>query len=169
MTTTPRRVLRARRGGPRAATAATAPPHPEMAVVPVSRKLPRRVINFGRDPWVAVNQVPMRQQGLSSRHDYYIRVYFLAMGDGNRLGHAEYGPGALRKALSRVNRETGEVTLPSPATVSRAIAEARDCGLLAPESGARCLVLPWRAVMGGMGSNSCKFHGINVKPSTPRP
>ncbi len=168
MTEAPRRVLRVRKGVPRQVE----PPvtRPRLTVVPVPRQVaPPRTINFGRDAFVGVNQVPMRRHGRSSRHELYVRVYFLAVADANRIQHAEYAPGALREALSSVDARTGEVTIPTKAAVSKAIAKAIDTELLDPMSSAHCLVLPPRTVGGGRGTNSCKFHGINQKNSTPRP
>jgi hypothetical protein len=164
MTTGKRHILRARKRGPHPVET---PARPKLTVVPVAREVAPRRITFKR--FAAVNLDAYRRHGLSTRHELYMRVYFLALADANRLQHAEYATGALREALSSVNERTGEVTHPTKAAVSKAIAKAIETDLLDPLSSARCLVLPARSVSGGTGSNSCKFHGINQKNSTPRP
>jgi hypothetical protein len=163
----PRRVLRRKRAVPHEVETPAA--RPRLTVVPVPRQVPPPRIAMGTASWGAMSQVAIREQARKSGHENYLRLFFFALADANRLGHAEYEPGALRAALATVDRTTGDVKTPTEAAVSKALRKARDLGLLAPESNARCLVLSPRLFQRGTGGNACAFHGINVKPSTPRP
>jgi hypothetical protein len=91
-------------------------------------------------------------------HPLQYRVYFAALGWANRIGHAEFGEGALSRILS------GEDNKPLAAqSVSNAIARAKKKGLVTDESGTRCLVLgSWRFQKAGLGSASCRTHGLRV-------
>ncbi|GAA1622659.1 hypothetical protein GCM10009744_07440 [Kribbella alba] len=120
-------------------------------------------IDFGSNtPWGGVNQTELQliaQQ--ASVGPGYIRIWLLAMSKANRIGHAEFRPGALRDFLGSVNTATGEFFPADKAVVSRTIKRAKDAGLLAPESQARCLVLSSRLFQkAGIGSVSCRTHGI---------
>ncbi len=140
MTTTPRRILRARRDGPRALEPpATAPPR--LTLAPARRGVRAPRIAFGSQSWGGLSQPAVRALAQSSVHDLYLRVWLFALADGNQLGHAEFAPGALREALSSVDGATGELRVPTKAAVSKAIEKAREVGLLRPESSARCLVV----------------------------
>jgi hypothetical protein len=91
-------------------------------------------------------------------HPLHYRVYFAALGWANRLGHAQFGEGALGRILSN---EDGE-PLPAP-SVSNAIDRAKKKGLVTPDSGTRCLVLgAWRFQKAGLGSANCLTHGLRT-------
>jgi hypothetical protein len=88
------------------------------------------------------------------------RLHWLACSRANVAGHAEFGAGQLRVALAIADTD-GVAHLPSKAAVSKAIAKAKELGLLHSSSDARCLVLPPYGVQrGGTGSASCAYHGV---------
>lgn len=89
------------------------------------------------------------------------RVYALAYGSHQRNGHAPFGSGEIVRALTIVDRTTGEIHSPRPDEVSRAIRRAVDLGFLSEESWARCLVVPRYAIFGGVKGSpteTCKSH-----------
>lgn len=116
-------------------------------------------IDFGHGrSWGAVSQVEYRRLARDSRHLHVYRVHFAALGWANLIGHAEFGQDELRGLLAD---EAGR--LPAPSRVSQAVKGAKDLGLIAGESRARCLVLPHVLFQrGGVGSHGCRTHGIAV-------
>ncbi len=93
-----------------------------------------------------------------NRHQLAYRVYFAALGWANRIGHAQFGEGALGRILSD---ESGN-PLAAP-SVSNAIDRAKKRGLIGSESGTRCLVLgSWQFQKAGLGSGSCLTHGLRT-------
>lgn len=92
------------------------------------------------------------------------RIFFLAMSRANRIGHAEFASGELTKELS--NREGKPST---PAALHKAIKTLISYGVLDPDSGLRCLVLPVDLVRSdekGIGAE-CEYHHI-YQPSRHR-
>lgn len=101
-----------------------------------------------------------------------MRLVYAAIGYTNNIGHAEFGPGELRKALQTLNPDTGELVSPTAAQVSKAISRMTVAGELADGSNARCLVLPegmWqkegRMEDTGHASGHCSWHGIGAVPA----
>jgi len=117
----------------------------------------------GNARWCAVNQAESRRIGLDTYSmSFPMRIYHVALGSCNKLGHAEFGPSELRGLLATPVKRSGEIRLPAPATVSTAIRTCKDWGLLDQSSCAQCLVLPRNLVFrGGPGTNSCTYHRLN--------
>lgn len=79
----------------------------------------------------------------------WLRVAALAYGTHRGNGHANFRPNGIAAILGK------------PADrISRAIADAKRRGWLAPESSARCLVVPPHAIRGGNGhpNEICAVH-----------
>src|SRR5262249_48543445 len=88
------------------------------------------------------------------RHPRAYQVHFAALAWANRIGHATFGPGELAQVLGIGHGRQANNAL------SKAIATAKGLGLVAPESGVNCLVLPSTMFQkGGQGTGSCKIHG----------
>ncbi|MGA5217330.1 hypothetical protein ACPCAE_14805 [Streptomyces cinereoruber] len=86
-----------------------------------------------------------------------LRVYFAAVGWGNRLGHAEFAEGALASILGA---EGAPLTKQA---VQKGVTAAKALGLVAGDSGARCLVLPQQHFQkSGAGSASCRVHALRT-------
>lgn len=74
------------------------------------------------------------------------------------MGHAEFAEGALASVLAGEHGQ--ELTRQA---VQKGIAAAKAMGLIAPESGARCLVLPSHHFQkNGLGSASCRVHSLRT-------
>jgi hypothetical protein len=116
-------------------------------------------INFGSGvPWGAISQTEHRRMARDSTHPLYYRVYFAALGWAYRLGHAEFGEGALGRILS--GKDGKPLSAPG---VSNAIDRAKKKGLITSESGTRCLVLGgWQFQKAGLGSGSCRTHALRT-------
>ncbi|MQY33121.1 hypothetical protein SRB17_10810 [Streptomyces sp. RB17] len=99
-----------------------------------------------------------------------MRVYFIAVAEMNRIGHAEFAPGALGSALGTVDARTGEMAPVHPVTLSKAIKQAKGWGLISEDSSARCLVIPaYAAQKGSNGTGFCRHHGVRVRDLSPVP
>jgi hypothetical protein len=85
------------------------------------------------------------------------RVHFAALGYANRISHAEFGPGELAQILGIGNGRQADKA------ADKAVAAAKQMGLILPQSGIRCLVLPHTLFQTGKGTTCCKFHGIDIK------
>ncbi|WP_327737137.1 hypothetical protein OG749_28960 [Streptomyces nojiriensis] len=84
-------------------------------------------------------------------------MYFAALGWGNRLGHAEFAEGGLASVLGA---EGAPLTKQA---VQKGVTAAKGLGLLAPDSGARCLVLPGHHFQkSGLGAASCRVHSLRT-------
>lgn len=116
-----------------------------------------RGINFGPSrPWGAVSQTEYRRMARDDRHLLLYRVHFAALGWANRIGHAEFGEGALAEILARNDKPLTRQSL------ANAINRARSLGLTAAESCSRCLVLSGLHFQkAGLGTSTCKTHGIS--------
>jgi hypothetical protein len=103
-------------------------------------------IDFGLGvKWVAASQPTMtlwsRNPGLGLRE----RVLFAAMGRVDPTGHAPFGVGEL---ASQLGAKDG--------SVSKAIRQAKEAGLIHADSQARCIILPGYAFQRGKGQQvSC--------------
>ncbi|MGW6922510.1 hypothetical protein ACWGA9_14745 [Streptomyces sp. NPDC054950] len=87
-----------------------------------------------------------------------LRVYFAAVGWGNRLGHAEFAENSLASILAG---ENGQAL--TKQAVQKGIAAAKAMDLIGPDSGARCLVLPSHHFQkAGLGSASCRVHALRT-------
>jgi hypothetical protein len=116
------------------------------------------LISFGPNvPWGAVSQFDCRRRAKMQGSPLWFRVYFAAIGWANRIGHAEFAEGQLADILDREGS-------PYPGQdVQKAITAAKRHGLIQPESGARCLVLPGHHFQkDGKGTGSCKVHNVRV-------
>lgn len=116
-------------------------------------------ISFGQGvPWGAISQTEHRRMAKDATHPLHYRVYFAALGWANRLGHAQFGEGALGRILSD---KSGNPL--SASSVSNAIDRAKQKGLVTAESGTRCLALgSWQFQKAGIGSGSCVTHGLRT-------
>lgn len=119
----------------------------------------------GNAEWGAVSQVEARRLASDENiRPFALRVFFAALGESNRIGHACFATGGLAKLLFRADRETGEVIEPSAQGVNRAIRSAKQMGLIKAESCARCLILPrhlW--IKEGKGNAACSLHGEGIE------
>lgn len=94
-----------------------------------------------------------KDENISPRH---IRVHFAALGYGNQIGHAEFGQGELAQILGvGYGRDADKAA-------HKAVAAAKALGLVLPESGLRCLVLPHTQFQKGKGTVSCAYHGARI-------
>ncbi|GAA0530807.1 hypothetical protein GCM10010172_09380 [Paractinoplanes ferrugineus] len=128
-------------------------------------KNPNSRITFpGDGPWVAVSQHKMQKWATDEgTGPLAIRVMFAAIGHQNSTGHAELAKGELCRILGRADKETGRLEPAGSDTVSRAIRNAKASGFIAPESGARCLVVPrWVAIKRARDAWTCRVHGPQV-------
>jgi hypothetical protein len=117
------------------------------------------LIGFGPNaPWGAVSQLDCRAKARDPRiRPLAFRVYFAAIGWGNRLGHAEFAEGALASILG------AEGTPLTKQAVQKGVTAAKALGLVAADSGARCLVLPQQHFQkNGAGSASCRVHALRT-------
>lgn len=85
-----------------------------------------------------------------------IRVHFAALGYGNRIGHAEFGPGELAQVLDIGHGRAADKA------ADKAVAAAKALGLVGPDSGLRCLTLPHTLFQKGKGTIECKYHGVGI-------
>jgi hypothetical protein len=102
------------------------------------------------------------------RFPLWFRVAALAYGGHDATGHARFKPGELGLILGTLDASTGEWRSLHKANVQRVIARAVEFGLLAPESGSLCLVVPQHAIHGGVGGNGnvvCPLHGRKGRTS----
>lgn len=94
------------------------------------------------------------------RFPLWFRVAALAYGGHDSTGHARFKPGEIGLLLGSIDTTTGEWREMHKSNVQRVIAKAVEFGLLAPESGSLCLVVPAHAIHGGVGGNGqeCPLH-----------
>ncbi|MFJ5542423.1 hypothetical protein [Micromonospora chalcea] len=85
-----------------------------------------------------------------------VRVHFAALGYGNQIGHAEFGPGELAQVLGIGHGRAADKA------ASKAVDAAKAMGLVGPDSGLRCLTLPTTQFQKGKGSVVCKYHGAAI-------
>lgn len=127
----------------------------------------RRQISMG-PPWGALSQTEIGRLARKSTLPLHGQLFLLALAGANRLGHAEFGPSQLRRALSTVDAATGEAFGPSASSVARAIRRAKKEDLLRWDSSASCLVVSDRLFQCGTGSATCISHQVNVRSTKPR-
>lgn len=108
------------------------------------------------NPYAMHRQKVWLERAADPRLDLWTRVAALAFGRHRRNGHANFGAGEMGNLLGPPGRPL------KPASVSRAIREAKEYGWIAGESNARCLVVPPHAVEGGLGhpNDPCRVHGL---------
>ncbi len=102
------------------------------------------------------------------RFPLWFRVAALAYGGHDATGHARFKPGELALILGTIDTSTGEWRTLHKSNVQRVIAKAVEFGLLAPESGSLCLVVPAHAIHGGVGGNGnvpCPLHKRKARTS----
>jgi hypothetical protein len=114
-------------------------------------------IDFGSDqPWGAVSQPECQRMAREAAHPLAYRVYFAALGWANRIGHAEFGQGALGRVLANADSQALK-----PGSVTNAVNRAKVLGLIASTSRTACLALgDWQFQKDGRGSVDCRTHGI---------
>ncbi|WP_199853752.1 hypothetical protein [Plantactinospora sp. BB1] len=84
------------------------------------------------------------------------RVHFAALGWANQIGHAEFGPGELAQVLGiGCGRQADKAA-------DKAVTAAKTMGLVLPESGLRCLVLPYTLFQKGKGTVVCNHHRASI-------
>ncbi len=127
----------------------------------------RRQITMVR-PWGALSQTEIGRLARKCTLPLRGQLFLLALAEANRLGHAQFGPGQLRRVLSTVHTVTGEIVGPSAPSVARAIRRAKKEGLLHRDSSASCLVVSYRLFQCCTGSGTCISHQVNVRSTTPR-
>ena len=93
------------------------------------------------------------EQAVNHVHPAWTRLFFLAMCRTGTDGHAGFDSGELGILLG-TNPSTGEVDPMDRQNVRRAIRRGIEQGVLAEQSGSRCLVLPAHLVSKGKGSGS---------------
>lgn len=111
-------------------------------------------------PWAQHFQDTWGERAGSPNLPLWLRVAALAYGKHGANGHATFGAGEVRLALSKADGH-GVVVEPSQDVVRRAIRVAVEYGWLGPESRTRCLVVPGYAIKGGLGNeySACVEHG----------
>lgn len=116
---------------------------------------------FGGDgSWVAVGKDHMKLLSKVPEFDLVTRLHFAALSRMNRLGHAPFNRGELTRICSSVNKQTGELRPARSDSVNKAIRKAVARGLLEPESGNRCLVVPYHLAQMNSGPVfDCLPHG----------
>ncbi|MDW5326041.1 hypothetical protein [Plantactinospora sp. KLBMP9567] len=90
----------------------------------------------------------------------HLRLIFLAFSRVNSIGHAEFAPGELARALGDVDRY-GEILPAKRSTVNTAIRKAIETAAILPGSGERCLILNGD-VKRGRSTNYCTWHKLNT-------
>jgi hypothetical protein len=112
-------------------------------------------IGFGPGmPWAAVSQSEAKRLAtVQEIRPLAIRVFLAALGHANRVGHAEFPDQELRRLLG----------VEHPASLSKAIATAKEWGLLHRTSQSRCIVLPRHFFQKeGQGTGSCRVHKVRT-------
>jgi hypothetical protein len=105
----------------------------------------------------AIHQPEYRRMAKDERiNPRAFRVHFAALGWANQIGHAEFGPGELAQVLGIGCGRTAD------RAANKAVAAAKGMGLVLPESGLRCLALPYTLFQKGKGSLVCKHHGASI-------
>lgn len=109
--------------------------------------------------WSIFYQQPWHVDSLNPRFPLPLRVAFLAFSAHRANGHANFGRGEVSKVLSHVD-ESGALVAADRRTVSRAIAQAVDFGMLEAGSHSMCLIVPKHRVFAGRGNPSapCDRH-----------
>ena len=118
--------------------------------------------------WLAIGQEAAVAAGRSPELNFELRIQKLAEGRANRAGHAEFEPGELVQLLEIVDRRSGELRRPNSSTVHRAIKKLVGAGLLLPDSGTRCLVLPPWVAQKRVGRGGCDFHRTRAQAEEQR-
>lgn len=120
-------------------------------------------IDFGGEPWSAHAQGPWRDDAANPRFPMPLRVAFLAYSQHRANGHAKFRQREVARVLGRTI--DGDFVEADRRTVSRAIRQAVDYGLLAEGSKALCLIVPGHRVQGGQGEadDECPRHPDRVK------
>jgi hypothetical protein len=110
--------------------------------------------------WARHYQSAWEERAGNPRFPLWLRVASLAYGSHGANGHAVFRPGEVAVALSTVDTTTGVITRPDRRAVGRAIETAVAYGWLASGSGTTCLVVPPRAISGGLGDvrTACPVH-----------
>lgn len=103
-----------------------------------------------QQPWARHYQRPWAERAGNPGLPLWLRVASLAYGHHLGNGHATFGAGEVRLALSSVDRD-GVLRQPASSDVTRAIRTAVRYGWLAEGSRTRCLVVPGHAIEGGRG------------------
>jgi hypothetical protein len=90
----------------------------------------------------------------------WIRLASLAFASHRANGHANFDLRELSLILGKPG-EDGAWEYVDKSAISRAIAAAKKAGWIAEESNAKCLVVPYHAITGGMGNpnEKCSVHG----------
>lgn len=101
------------------------------------------------NPWTQHRQSFWQFHAGNTSLPLWLRIAALAYGVHRRNGHAPFGPGDLRLALSFVDTATGEIMQPSTQRLSNEIDVAVRYGFLSHVSCASCLVVP-ASISGGM-------------------
>lgn len=109
--------------------------------------------------WSIHYQQPWIDQAGNKRAPMALRVTWLAYGNHRANGHANFAQQEVANALGKFD-DTGTFNPADRRTVSRAIRQAIDWGLLAEGSGALCLIVPAHRQTGGPGDPNalCKRH-----------
>lgn len=113
-------------------------------------------INFAGN-WGGIHQPEYRRLAKDEKTGpRYTRVHFAALGYANQIGHAEFGPGELAQVLDIGHGRQADIA------ANKAVIQAKNAGLVAPESGLRCLVLPHYMFQTGKGTVECHWHGASI-------
>lgn len=109
-------------------------------------------------PWARHYQDEWHRKAGDPRLPYWFRIAALAYGSHGYNGHATFKRGDIALVLATVDQDTGEI---APfENVGRAIRDAIEYGLLAPESFWGCLVVPAHAIKKGTHGrrSDCPIH-----------
>ena len=104
---------------------------------------------WGGAPWTMHNVEAYRQMAQEPHFDYFLRVWFFAVANMTANGHATLRQGRVAYALGRT--VDGMWVPATPDTVKRAIALAKEKGLLDARSRALCLIPARQVAAQGKG------------------
>lgn len=106
-------------------------------------------------PWARHYQDAWHEDALNPNYPKALRVAFLAYGTHKANGHARFKPHEIATVLGAGRfDEYGHPVKADRRTVTRAIRQAVELGLLTEGSKAACLIVPRHRVTGGLGNEN---------------
>lgn len=112
-----------------------------------------------QNTWARHYQSPWEERAGDPTFPLWFRVAALAYGRHKANGHANFGRGNLSLIFGGFD-DDGEFKPVSKHSVQSAIRAAKKYGLIAEDSNSECLVVPYHAVIGGLGNaeDECSVH-----------
>lgn len=110
-------------------------------------------------PWLKIRRSGVGSCAASPDIGADFRLWLLAVARAGYAGHAVFDPGELLDLLPRIVRSTGEITRYDERSIRKLIGSLVEAELLAPDSNARCLVVPMDVIDGNERSRiHCPEH-----------